>query len=501
MPFHSADRVPERLRLWSLSEDVLVESAPTEDQLVALTQWGEIPIDDTSPLVRESLQRMTLGPVSVENLPAPGQIPASAAGAGREAGARDRPLQGWERLHRVLDRLGCCVVQSLGLADEVGAGPLLSVVPVSRHARFWLPPAVDPARPIRLSRFVAMRASDGELLVESPLSQYRVALHRPLAAWVAGSLAAPTTVTGLAEQLHLAAPVVLDVVAYLVASGMVLVAEPDLPVRFAEDSDTDLVPWSQRDLMFHAHSRMGRHSGPSGAVFPYLGRLPAAPVTRPRPPGPRYPLHRPVLADLIATDPPLTEVIEVPERAEHYSDAPLTAEQVGELLFRVARVRSTRLASSALGATYDVSDRPYPSTAGLYELELYLSVDRCVGLPRGSYHYDPSEHELTLVSGSEPELGELLDVAKVGAGSTLRPPVLITVSTRIARLSWMYGGTAYATTRTNVGVLQQTLHLVATAMGLASYGLPMGDGTVSDSALQLDWPSEVSVGEFVVGVP
>ena len=151
--------------------------------------------------------------------------------------------------------------------------------------------------------------------------------------------------------------------------------------------------------------------------------------------------------------------------------------------------------AALLGA---LTDEP-TSTSDLYELELYLTVDRCAGLGRGSYHYDPREHALTLISNSEAELAELLDTAKVAAGSSKRPPVLITVTTRITRLSWRYGAIAYATTLRHVGALQQTLHLVATAMGLVSSALAVSDGTTADDALRLSWPSEVSVGEFVVG--
>jgi SagB-type dehydrogenase family enzyme len=345
-----------------------------------------------------------------------------------------------------------------------------------------------------------MRAAGGELVVESPTAQHRVVLHRPLAAWVAGSLSGPTTTTELAALLKVAEPVVADIVAYLVASGVVLVAEPGAPPRFGEDDDPELVQWSRHDLQFHSRSRMGRHDGPTGTAFPYADRRPAAPVTRPRPEGPRFPLYRPAMTDLAAGDPPLTEVIEVSRSYRDYSERAVSAEELGELLFRVARIRATELGSAAIETNYTVSDRPYPSTADLYELELYLSVDRCAGLPRGNYHYDPREHALTLVSDSEPELAELLDIAKVAAGSTQRPPVLITVTTRIARLSWIYSGIAYATTLKHVGALQQTLHLVATAMGLASTALAVDDGATVDQALRLDWPSEVSVGDFLIGV-
>lgn len=491
----SADRVPARVRLLSLSENALVEVGPGGDHLVVSTQWDEIRIDDTSAPVWESLQRMSLGPVSVENLPIVG--PSFLRW---KAGAGDESCAPWLRFLRVLERLGSCVVQSLGVEDE--HGPVLSVAPVSRRAAFWLPPQVPPDRPIRLSRFAAVRTAPapvaGELLTESPTAQYEVCLHRPVAAWVAGSLGEATTIADLAGQLDIPRPLLADIVSYLVAGGMVLTGEP--PDRFAEDNDPALIPWSHHDLTFHARSRMGRQGGHAGAVYPYADRLPAAPVTRPRPSGARYPLYRPDLSALAAQDPPLTRVIEDRRSYRDWAAAPLTAVQLGELLFRAARIRWTTVTSSADGAArYVISDRPYPSTSYLYELELYLSLDRCTGLPRGSYHYDPAGHAVTLLDDSERRLAEILDAATVAAGSTRRPAVLVTVTSRIARLSWMYSDIAYSTTLRHVGLLQQTLYLVATAMGLASSAITMGDSTTANEVLALDWPNEVSVGEFAVG--
>lgn len=515
----SGDRVPARLRLLSLSEDVLVEVGSEADRLVAFTRWGEIVIEDAGQPVRDGLQRMSLGPVSIENLPGIGE-----SFLRWKNGRADESCEPWYRFWRVLERLGCCVQQSLGMDDD--SAPILSVEPVCRGAQFWLPPAVDAQQPIRLSRFMAIRTQNEELVLESPLSRCKVVLHRPPAAWLIGSLGRPTTVSELARLLRTPPPVVADVVAYLLASGMVLAAEPGqpgVPPVFAEDSDPALVPWSHHDLIFHARSRMGRHGEPSGAVFPHADRMTAPPVTRDPPPGDRFPLPRPQLAELAELDPSLTEVVErrrgyrggawplpprsqaqqphaqqpqpertVPERA-------LTTELLGELLYRVARIRWTKLVRTVDGISYMVSDRPYPSTADLYELELYLSLDSCPGLPRGSYHYDPREHALTLIGGTEAELAELMDTAKVAAGSTKRPAAVITVTSRIARLAWMYSGIAYATTLKHVGALQLMLQLEATAMGLASGAVAVGDGVTTDLALRLEWPAEVSVGEFIVG--
>ena len=90
MQYDGAGRVPERLRLWSLSEDVLVETGHGGDTLVAFTRWGEIRIEDGSVAVREALSRMSLGPVAVVNLPrdedgggaAPGRPGRNETGAG-----------------------------------------------------------------------------------------------------------------------------------------------------------------------------------------------------------------------------------------------------------------------------------------------------------------------------------------------------------------------------------------------------------------------------------
>jgi SagB-type dehydrogenase family enzyme len=483
---------PERIRLWSLREDALVESG-SDDQLLVFTRWGDIEIDDPSPVVREWLYRMSLGPVSLENL-----LPTQSRGQDDQLGpVQEDPEYG--RVRNVLEKLGSCVVHSLGLTDM--GGPLLSAVPISRQATFELP-VIDADHPVRLSRFAAMRASDGEVVLESPLARHRVVFHRSLATRVVGSLGKATTVADLAPALDVAESLVADIVTYVAAVGMIVFSEGEgnaLSARFAEDTDPALMVWSHSDLLFHSRSRLGRQDDPRGAVYPRGDKLPPPPAVKPVPEGPRYPLYKPVLTDVAATDPPFTEVIESRRSFRKFARRPLTADSLGELLFRSARIRSVRPADGG-GVSYAVSDRPYPSSASLHELELYLTLDRCADLPRGIYHYDPLGHALTLVNTSDDKVGELLDDAKVATGSVQRPPALITMTARMGRLSWMYNGIAYATTLRHVGVLQQTLYLVATAMGLAPCALSVGDIEVCDSAFLLDWPAEVTVGGFVVGL-
>lgn len=58
---------------------------------------------------------------------------------------------------------------------------------------------------------------------------------------------------------------------------------------------------------------------------------------------------------------------------------------------------------------------------------------------------------------------------------------------------------AYATTLKNVGVLYQTMYLVATAMGLAPCALGGGDSDRFAAAVGSDYYTETSVGEFLLG--
>src|SRR5262245_32241398 len=147
--------------LWSFREDVAIES--TEAGLNILTRWNEVRLQRPPAAIEDSLHRMTLGPVALTNV---------------------TDLD-WADLHDVFRRVPGCVVRSLGLRNS--ATPLLSATPVTQRARFELP-KLDGTQAIRLSRFAFLRDNAGEMMLESPLSHHRVALHRPLASWLVAAL-------------------------------------------------------------------------------------------------------------------------------------------------------------------------------------------------------------------------------------------------------------------------------------------------------------------------
>jgi SagB-type dehydrogenase family enzyme len=493
----NAAALPKRSELWSLREDVSVELESGDQSVLLRSRWGDVAIRQPSRLVREALRRMRLGPISLKNV-----IAAQATGQADDDEASGRQTQ----LYHVLDQLQPLVVRSLKL--ESGQ-PLLSVVPLTVHARFR-PVRLAADLPVRLSVFAGLRTDGREYLLESPLALHRVVLHRPEAAALIASLASPVTPAALAAAWlaegtggRLAA----DALDYLAAAGMVVPAQgaESGPPVFAEDTDPALAGWSPIDLTFHASSTLGRHDHDFGITYPAGPDALAEPVVKPQ--ASRYiPLHRPRWEDLCEADPPLTAVIEGRRSARRYAIEPMTVAELGELLYRTARVRSLitippdahdKTGGPAAGA--ELSDRPYPSGGACYELELYVTAGDCAGLRPGIYHYDPLGHRLEPVNSDRAASDELLGCARVAAAMEDPPPVLITMTARFRRLSSKYEGLAYRLALMHVGVLIQSLYLVCTAMRLAPCALGAVSVDAAARAFGTDWRTEPCVGQFMVG--
>jgi len=518
----NAAATPKRAELWSLREDVSIELGSDDESILLRSRWGDVTIAQPSQLVREALRRMRLGPISLKNVfgvrgaPAAGHVPVGGhvPAAGRAAAGDEAP-EPPAQLYRVLDQLQPLVVRSLKL--ESGQ-PLLSVVPLTARARFRpVPLAADI--PVRLSVFAGLRTDGREYLLESPLALHRVVLHRAEAAALIASLASPVTPAAFAAAWpaegtggRLAA----DVLEYLAAAGMVVSAQAAQtgPPVFAEDTDPALTGWSPIDLTFHTCSTLGRHDHDFGITYPRGHDALTEPVVKPQ--ASQYtPLYRPRFEDLCAADPPLTAVIEGRRSARRYGAEPMTVDELGELLYRTARVRSLITippagpgvpgvpdapgAPGVPAAGVALSDRPYPSGGACYELELYVTVGDCAGLRPGVYHYDPLGHRLEPVNPDRTAVNELLGCARVAAAMEHPPPVLITMTARFGRLSAKYEGLAYRLALMHVGVLIQSLYLVCTAMHLAPCALGAVSVDAAARAFGTDWRTEPCVGQFMVG--
>lgn len=369
----------------------------------------------------------------------------------------------------------------------------------------WWPPAdavaVTAIARFQLSRFASLRRHGNRLALESPRATVRVTLHEPFAGALLATLAQPQTAKRLAEVAgrlgcRLTDADAATILAHLAAAGFV--GECDAAGQLAEDTDPVLAQWEPHDLAFHARSRRGRHDGETGATYRFAGRVPPLPAVKPPMAGPRISLPAPDLAVLRETDPSFTAVLEDRRSVRTYGAPPISLGQLGELLYRSARVRSSG-PPPAGSDRYQVSDRPYPSGGAVYDLEIYAAVNQCDGLAGGLYHYDAAQHELVRLADLQEPVRRLLRDAEAAAALTCPPQTLLILASRFQRVSWKYSSSAYALALKHAGVLTQQLYLVATAMGLAPCALGNGDSELFAQAAGLDPLVETSVCELLIG--
>lgn len=199
------------VNLWSLSEDVVVESGPGTGEFILSGQWGEERLHEVDPLVAEVLQRMELGPIWPANLGPAANDPAA-------------PAWSYLVLMPELERLSHLIVRTLGV-DDLG-GPLLSAAPVSRRARFGLE-RLPVGQPVWLAPDVSLSRRSQGMSLEASGALYRVLVHRPEVAWVVGMLAWPVTPEDASASLSMPAGVAEGILDYLVAAGIAARVEDD----------------------------------------------------------------------------------------------------------------------------------------------------------------------------------------------------------------------------------------------------------------------------------
>jgi SagB-type dehydrogenase family enzyme len=73
------------------------------------------------------------------------------------------------------------------------------------------------------------------------------------------------------------------------------------------------------------------------------------------------------------------------------------------------------------------------------------------------------------------------------------------LAARFQRVAWKYASMAYAAILKHVGVLYQTMYLVATAMDLAPCAVGCGNADLFARSAGTDYYAESSVGEFLLG--
>lgn len=357
--------------------------------------------------------------------------------------------------------------------------------------------ALDPAIPVTLSRFVVIHSEGGRLLAESPRSHLAVELIDTRAVALLGALVQPVRPADVDDGTIDLPPEATRAVLRLLNDAGLLVN----PLLAGEESTVQaLAQWSVADLLMHARSRAGRSAVGYGGTYWLADRFPPLPVSAMPRGGVTLELPAIDMAAIAAGDAAMTTVLERRRSIRRHDDgAPITLGQLAELLYRSVRNRRTMAAGDDAAGHDAVCDRPYPSGGALHELEVYPVVTNCPGVAPGLWHYLSDAHALELVRAPSPAMEQLVVAARAASMMASDPQVLLVVTARFGRVMWKYQSMAYGLVLKDVGVLYQTLYLVATAMGLAPCALGGGDSDAFAAASGLDYYTEGSVGEFLIG--
>jgi SagB-type dehydrogenase family enzyme len=356
-------------------------------------------------------------------------------------------------------------------------------------------PEIGNADALVLSRFAYMRRRGDEMVLESPRAGALFRICDPKVASALAILCSPQQIKHLRRQdgfpgVELLALLLDCQILFKVGAG-----ESGLRL---DEGDHSLVLWDFHDLLFHTRSTEGRHANPLGGVYPCVGIIAPLPAVRPIWPGKKTHLSK-VSAERAEATSPVAKLLRERHSTRSFDDQrPITLAELAQFLDGTARVLSrlnTQLELDEGGHTV----RPYPSAGAAYELELYLAVNLCEGLARGFYHYDAGAHALVSIGVPGNEVEALLAGAEYAMGAPAAPQILITIAARFGRISWKYSSIAYALILKDVGVLVQTLYLMATDMGLGGCAIGIANIDLFARITGVEFHVEGPVGQFAIG--
>ena len=448
--------------------------------------------------------RLTLGPVTLGAGKLPDwmaallhrledeDVPEEELQAAALAGGGPAGLFRWVESVRRLDA-GGMLARRVTMADEH-----VSTIRPAGTGPSDRPVAFDPSARQRLSRLAVIRVQDGVLIAAHPSSHLVVELG-PAAVQVISQLTGWTSWQQISE--HGSAPVGEVTRAVLDQLARAAVTDQTTGSADSEPEPAAAQQWNPFDWWLHSRSRNPRIVTGWGGSYPGRGRFDRLPALPAGFSGRQIVLPVPDLEAGRTGGESLTSVMERRRSVrEHDDDRPITLAQLAELLYRACRTRAVVPTSSGSPADSDeIVDRPYPAGGALHELEIYPVVRRCEGLDPAMWHYRSADHRLEWVSGPGEAVDQLLWAAQSASTMSAQPQVLLVISARFGRLMFKYETIAYALTLKHVGVLLQSLYLVATEMGLAPTALGSGDAAAFAAATGLDRMAEGSVGEFVLG--
>ncbi len=396
-----------------------------------------------------------------------------------------------KELRGLVQRLALHGLVEYRLARAPEGPDLLVIEPQMRDYRPNIQ-KLDETRQFVLSRFASLRRRGEDMVLESPLAGASFRLCDASAVSAVASLSKPRSLAELSGEHGFPGA---EFLALLVDCKMAFTPEPGRGLR-ASEGDAALALWEFHDLLFHVRSTNGRHANPAGGLYAHSHLAPQPPAVRPAWPGPIIELGK-IAA---ASDSRLAALLRRRRSERVYDDAhPITLAEVARFLDGAARIVSRQKLTDDHGEQMEIAARPYPSGGASYELELYLAVDKCDGLARGFYHYDADRHALVSIGVTERQLEAIIDDGQFAMGAPRPPQIMITMAARFGRVSWKYSGFAYSLVLKHVGVVMQTLYLMATEMELGACAIGAGDIDLFARMTGLPFHVEGAVGQMAIG--
>jgi len=135
-----------------------------------------------------------------------------------------------------------------------------------------------------------------------------------------------------------------------------------------------------------------------------------------------------------------------------YADAPLTLEEVSQLLW------------ATQGITSEWGGRTAPSAGALYPLEVYIAVGNVENLAPGVYKYKPERHELFKVR--DDDVREELAKAALGQTWIKEGAIDIVIAAVYDRTTKKYGDRGVRYVHMEAGHAAQNIYLQAVALDL-----------------------------------
>jgi SagB-type dehydrogenase family enzyme len=262
-----------------------------------------------------------------------------------------------------------------------------------------------------------------------------------------------------------------DLLAVLVDRA--LLQASDRPVDSRVSGMNGLEPWNPEAGFFHqttkdvafvsqAKARAYAWLNPSDEPMPAIVK--------------KYQRSPRVLLPAPAVNPGFTEVLLARRTSRRYSSIPVTIDELSSILGFAAGIQ--QWASTPSG---EVALKTSPSGGARHSIECYVVVRAVHGVCPGIYHYRPDRHFLERIGGAVSI--DRMRAYVPGSEYFATASAMVFFTSVFAREIWRYPyARAYRATIAEAGHVCQTLLLMATALGLASYCV-MG---LADSLIEAD---------------